>query len=58
MNLRVGHEDVVADKLILAAEGRSEHFPRLPVVLAAAVLDRSDRILCDELSVEFDHLVA
>ena len=55
--LGVGHEQVVADELHLAAELRGQLLPAVPVVLGQAVLDRADRLLVAQLLPQVDHLV-
>ena len=45
----VGDEQVVADELDLVAELVGQQLPAVPVVLGAAVLDRDDRVLRDQL---------
>ena len=47
--LDVGHEQVVAHQLALAADAVGEFLPAFPVVLVHAVFDRVDRIFGDEL---------
>ncbi len=47
--LGIGHEEVVADQLDLAAELVGGDLPAFPVVLGQAVLDRDDRVLADQL---------
>ncbi len=57
-DLRVGHEDVVADQLHLGADRVGEPLPARPVAFGQAVLDGDDRVLADPVLVERDHLVA
>ncbi len=52
---RVGDEQVVADQLNLVATFVGQHFPAVPVVFAAAVFDRADRILVSPVGQEVDH---
>src|SRR3954469_5992297 len=54
--LGVGHEQVVADELNLAAELLGEHLPALPIVFGTAVFDRDDRITGAPGGPEIDHL--
>src|SRR2546428_3909160 len=57
-DLRVGHEDVVANELHPMPQPLGEHLPALPVLLAQSVLDRDDRIAPDETLVIPDHILA
>ena len=43
--LRVGHEQIVADQLEFVAELVGDQLPAVPVVFGQAVLDRDDRVL-------------
>ena len=54
--LRIGHEDVVADEVDLAAQPFSLYPPALPIVLGHAVLDGEDGIARDQIGIEIDHL--
>ena len=54
--VRVGHEDVVADQLDLGAEALGELGPAGPVVLGQTVLEGDDRVLGDPLLPEVDEL--
>ena len=56
--LGVGDEQVVADQLHALAERLRQRHPAVPVVLGHAVLDRHDRELLAQLSVELDHPLA
>src|SRR5437867_2940459 len=57
-DLRVGHEDVVANELHSMPQPLGEHLPALPVLLAQSVLDRDDRIAPDEALIISDHILA
>src|SRR5690606_27280995 len=48
-DLRVRHEQIVADELDAVAQPRAQVPPTFPVVLGHAVLDRDDRITRDQL---------
>ncbi len=53
--LGVGHEQIVADQLDLAAQRVGQQLPAFEIILGHAVLDRDDRIALDQLGVVFDH---
>ena len=57
--LGVGHKQVVADDLDLAAETlHAKLFPTVPVCLVKAVFEGRHWVFLDELLIEVDHLLA
>ena len=53
--LGVGDEQVVADQLHRRAEPLGQQLPAVPIVLAAAVFDRADRVFVDPAGQQIDH---
>ena len=53
--LGVGDEQIVADQLHSIAQPLAEQLPAFPIVFAAAVFDRADRIFFDPAGQEIDH---
>ena len=52
----VGHEQIVAHQLDLAADGLIQQLPAVPVVLGQAVFEDHDGILLHPTGIHIDHL--
>ena len=53
----IGDEKVIAHQLYLFAQCIGEFLPAVPVFFSQAVFDRNDRILIDQVFIEFDHAI-
>ena len=56
-DLRVGHEQIVADHLDAVADGAHQSVPAVPVALRETVLDGDDGKVIDQVGVDLDHLL-